>query len=53
MKLLKNLALIWLIIAISSAVTNWGGTLTKDPVFVVIMLLLSLILYAVGEFWND
>lgn len=53
MKLLKNVALIWLIIAISSAVANWGGSITKDPVSVVIMLILSLICYAIGDFWND
>ncbi len=53
MKLIKNLALVWLIIAISSAVANWGGYITKNPVSVAIMLILSLILYAVGDFCDD
>ena len=53
MKMLKYVSLIWLIVSISSAVSNWGWEITKNPIFVSIMLFVSAACFAVGDSWED
>lgn len=52
-KIFKNVSLIWLIFAGSSAVANWGGELTRNPVFVFIALFASGIVYAITDAFDD
>ena len=41
MKTIKSIAMIWLVFFSASAVHNWGGELTKNPVFVFVGLMVA------------
>lgn len=49
MKITKAVSLLGLIFSISSAVSNWGGELTKNPVVVFISILVFAGLYGFAE----
>ncbi len=49
MKLFKVVSLIALMFSIASAVTNWGGDLTKNPVAVFWGILLFAASYGLAE----
>lgn len=52
MKLIKIVSLIGMIFAISSAVSNWGSELTKNPIAVTIGLFVFALLYSVAEIFD-
>ena len=53
MKVIKNISLIWLIFSAACAVTNWGGELAKNPVFVTLAVSISACVYAVTSTFDD
>ncbi len=53
MKVLKMLGLIFLMLGISSAVANWGNDLTRNPVFVFVVILISSFVFAIYEVWDN
>lgn len=52
MKLTKVVSLIGMVFAISSAISNWGGEITKNPIAVFIGMFVFITLYTVAEY-ND
>ena len=52
-KTIKNIALIWMIILLASAVSNWGGEMLKNPVLVTIGLFVSTFVYALADIFGE
>ena len=49
----KNTSLVVLIFSISSAVSNWGGDLTENPLIVFAALFASVIFYSIADLVVD
>lgn len=52
-KYIKNIGLIFFIFSVASAVSNWGNELTQNPVIVFTALMLSVIVYAIGDYLDN
>lgn len=49
-KLVKNIGLIFFVFSVACAVSNWGGEFTRKPVAVFSALILSIVVYAIGDY---
>lgn len=53
MKVVKTIALVWFVLFMSSAVSNWGGDVTMNPIAVFTGLMVSIAVYACCEIMGD
>lgn len=53
MKILKNIGLVWFIFSVAYAVHHWGAEVTDNPTIGFIILLVSGLVYAFGDVFDD
>lgn len=50
--MVKNTCLLWCMFAVASAVHNWGGHLTRNPVFVLVTLFVTAVVWGIIDMFD-